>query len=435
MKYFKLFEDWDDESINEANLSGSNKSSNFTPDILQTFHRYVQLSDDQDPQKNMYIDFSTEADAELYKIGSGAISGELESAGIKLSKGTDGIIIMIKTTTELVQVPIYNNNGSLAKKSPAYYVPIKYKGNEYLIAMNKLRKPTGKAVEEWKPDLSSSKNVDVTRPFTPGHPQEAQISQMFVDNTNKDWQFKYNDHIYEVMLIGGANYTGRGHPKTDIELQLSCVDDPAHILTNKNKIQQDIKDGQYKVSLKDKSANFVENWIAPKRAVDIFGQRDLQTQLQKIWDSIKNSDQKSLKGFKKRGSKGNAAALFIGVKDSGYFEWDGKKHSSSVDGWKLPPKALMEAYAGAEKFKGKFDDAIANSFYKGNTPKNPKDFLDNLIPVNDRTVAKNLEPLYIQPQLRNNPSAKGAVFANKIKGKWELNQTWLNQAGLGGKIT
>ena len=433
MKYFKLYENWNGESLSEAKLSGSNRSSNFKPDILQTFHRYVQESPKQDPQQKLYIDFSTESDAELYKIGSGALSGELEPAGIKLPKSTDGIIITIKNATELVQVPIHTKDGSLSSNSPAYYVPIKYKGNEYLISLKDLRKPTGKAVEEWKPELSSSKVGDRTRPFTPGHPQEAEISQMFVDNTTEDWQFKYNDYIFEVMLIGGANYTGPGHPKTDIELQLSCSSDPSHILKNKNGIQKYIKDGQYKVSLKDKSANFVEGWIKPQRAVDIFG-KDLQSQMQKIWDSIKNSDQKTLKGFKKRGSNGNTAALFIGVKDSGYFEWDGKKHSSSVDKWQLPPKALMEAYAGAEKFKGKHNDAIANSFYKGKSPKTPKEFLDNLIPVNERTIKSNMEALYIQPQLRNNPSAKGAIFANKIKNKWVLNENWLAQAGLSGKI-
>ena len=434
MKFFKLFENWNGEAVSEAKLSGTNSRSNFQPGILQTFHRYVQESPKQDPTSGKYIDFSTESDAELYKIGSGKASGELEPAGIKLKKGTDGIIITIKNTTELVQVPIYKKDGSLSSTSPKYYVPIKYNNKEYLIALSDLRKPTGKAVEEWKPDLTSAKTGgDRLRPFTPGHPQEAEICQMFVDNTTADWQFKYNEHIYEVMLIGGANYDGKGHPKTDIELQLSCASDPAHVLKNKHNIQRYIKDGQYKVSLKDKSANFVEGWISPERALDILG-KDLQPQLQKIWNSIKNSDQKTLKGFKKRGSSGNTAALFIGVKDSGYFEWDGKKHSSSVDKWPLPPKALMEAYAGAEKFKGKHVDAIANSFYKGKTPKNPTEFLDNLIPVNEQSIKKNMEALYIQPQLRNNPSSKSAIFANKIKGKWELNDNWLSRAGLKGKI-
>ena len=105
-----------------------------------------------------------------------------------------------------------------------------------------------------------------------------------------------------------------------------------------------------------------QGWINPKRAFDIFG-KDLQEQVQKIWDSVKNSPQKNLKGFKKKGSSGNALALFIGVKDSGYFAWDGKKHSSSVDKWQLSPISLVEAYAGEKKFGAMSQpDAIANCF-------------------------------------------------------------------------
>ena len=435
MKYFKLYENWNGESINEAKLLGSNSKDDFNPSKLQTFHRYVEGSSKQDPQKGMFIDFDTEEDANLYKP---SLSGDkLESAGVKLKKGTSGINITIKSTNDLVQVPKTNKDGSLHANSPDYYVPIKYKNKEYLIALGKLRKPTGKAVEEWNPDLTAIKNVQgVTRPFKAGHPQEQQICEMFVKNTNADWEFEYQKQIFRVDLIGGANYTGNGHPKTDIELNLTCISDPTYKITNKNKIQTEVKDGKYKVSLKDKSANFVEGWIAPKRAVDIFG-KDLQEQVQKIWDSIKNSDQTNLRGFKKNGTKGNAAALFIGVKDSGYYTWNGKKHSSSVDKWQLSPKSLVEAYAGEKKFGGMSQpDAIANCFYKGKTPKDPAEFLDNLIPVNPRSVRKFLEPLYIQPQPRNNPSSKSAILFRKDakSGKWIINNEWLAQAGLAGKI-
>ena len=67
MKYFKLYENWNGESINEAKLLGPNSRDNFQPSKLQTFHRYVEGSDKQNPQKGMFIDFDTENDAELYK--------------------------------------------------------------------------------------------------------------------------------------------------------------------------------------------------------------------------------------------------------------------------------------------------------------------------------------------------------------------------------
>jgi len=436
MKYFKLFENWNGDNLLEASLSGPNRSDNFNPKVLQTFHRYVELNDKHDPQSRELptVDFSTENKAELYKIG--LEDNKAIQAGVQLPKNTDGITIIVKNTTDLVQVPVFKKNGDLSSSSPKYYVPIKYKGKEYLISLKDLRKPTGKAVEEWNPDLSKSKTQQgVVRPFTAGHPQEQQICEMFVANTNKDWQFKFNEYIYEVTLVGGANYRGKGHPKTDIELRLSCITDPTHILKNKSKIQNEVKNGQYKVSLKDKSANFVEGWLGPKRAHDIFGD-DLGEQVQKIWNSIKNADPKTLKGFKKRGITGNTIILFIGVKNSGYFNWEGKKHSSGVDTWKLSPTSLMEAYAGETKFGDMGQpDAIANCFYKGSTPKTPGEFLEELIPVNKSTVKRYMEPLYIQPQGRNNPSAKSSIlFRKDKKGVWTINNEWLAQAGLAGKI-
>ena len=66
MKYFKLYENWNGESLNEAKLLGPNSKDNFQPAKLQTFHRYVEGSSKQDPAKGMLRSFFGDLWTERY---------------------------------------------------------------------------------------------------------------------------------------------------------------------------------------------------------------------------------------------------------------------------------------------------------------------------------------------------------------------------------
>ena len=55
-----------------------------------------------------------------------------------------------------------------------------------------IRKPTGKSVEPLAADLSS-KEKGVFTSFTPGHPQEGQVVSLFIEGTDDNWEFDYNN--------------------------------------------------------------------------------------------------------------------------------------------------------------------------------------------------------------------------------------------------
>ena len=366
--------------INEANLSGA---ATGYPGSLGSFKKYVVDNPKHDPESADDMSYTADRDATLLDI-------DTKEASDSISKGEE-FKITIKSEDKVQQI------------KGGYYVPINYNGKDYLIRTTDIRKPTGKSVEPLAADLSS-KEEGVFTSFTPGHPQEGQVVSLFIEGTDDNWEFEYNGQKFKVEYLGEPDWSGKGKPKTDVEVVLNAAP--------RAELGKDIR-----ISLKAANAMFVENWVIPTRAIQIIGKDELKKEIIDIYDEL-------IEGTLFRsGTKATNLAMFIGTNPNSY----------SVDGrgsYKLNPTQAYEAYLGIEKF-GKDSPATANCFFKGNVPDTPADFIKALVPFTPQTVEDELEDLYLYVR-GSNESRGGSLFINResIDSPWTINSAWKEALGI-----
>jgi hypothetical protein len=349
-----------DIKLSEANLAGP---ATGYPGALGAFTKYVLGN-----SKNKDLDFESDRDASLYDKKLNKISD--------ISKGTK---FKVLATTE--------NDLILAKNS--YYSPIKLSGKQYYIRISDIRKPTGKSVESLPTDVSS-KSKGVFAGFVPGHPQEGKVVELFITDSDDNWNFAYGNQKGQIMYLGEPKWKGKGKPKTDVQISL-----------NKS-LRKDIG-SDLKISLKAGNAEFVENWIIPPRALQILGQNVLKQEILKIL-KLYNSPAKK--------STSKNLALFISTNPNSY-----------PSAYKLDPNQKYEAYLGAKKF-GEDSPAVANCFFKGDVPDTIEKFIKSLIPLNTNTI-DNLEDLYIYVR-GSNESRGSSFFASRATpdSPWKITPEW-----------
>jgi len=367
-------------NINEANLSGA--ATGF-PGPLGAFKKYVVNNPKHDPTSADDMNYTADRDAVLLDI-------DTKTASDNISKG-DEFKITIKSEDKVQQL------------KGGYYVPINYKGKAYLIRTTDIRKPTGKSVEPLSADLSS-KEEGVFTSFTPGHPQEGQVVSLFITGTDDNWEFDYDGKKYKVEYLGEPDWSGKGKPKTDVEIVLNNAP--------REELGKDIR-----ISLKAANAMFVENWVIPSRAIQILGKDELKKEIIDIYNELVAGT------LFKKGTAATNLALFIGTNPNSY----------SIGGrgsYKLNPKQAYEAYLGIEKF-GKDSPATANCFFKGNVPKTPAEFIKELVPFTPSTVEEELEDLYLYVR-GSNESRGGSLFINRetADSPWSINPTWQEALGI-----
>jgi len=369
-----------DISINESNLSGA---ATGYPGPLGSFNKYVVNNTKHDPSSENDMDYTADREAILLDINT-------KEPSDKINKG-DKFKITIKSEDKVQQF------------KGGYYIPINFNGKEYLIRTTDIQKPTGKSVEPISTDIST-KEPGVFTSFTPGHPQEGQVVSLFIEGTDDNWEFDYNGKKYKVEHLGDPDWSGKGKPKTDVEILLNAA--PRAELGN------DIR-----VSLKAANAMFVENWVLPARAIQIIGKDDLKKEVIDIYNELIAGN------LFKKGTSATNLAMFIGTNPNSY----------SVEGrgsYKLNAKQAYEAYLGVEKF-GKDSPATANCFFKGNLPPTPEEFIKELIPFTPNTVDEELEDLYLYIR-GSNESRGGSLFINResTDGPWTINPTWKETLGI-----
>jgi hypothetical protein len=367
-------------NINESNLSGA---STGYPGPLGAFKKYVVNNPKHDPNSADDMNYTADRDTVLLDIDSKTTSDNI-------SKG-DEFKITIKSEDQVQQI------------KGGYYVPINYKGKPYLIRTTDIRKPTGKSVEPLAADLSS-KEKGVFTSFTPGHPQEGQVVSLFITGTDDNWEFDYDGKKYKVEYLGEPDWSGKGKPKTDVEIVLNAAP--------RAELGKDIR-----ISLKAANAMFVENWVIPSRAIQIIGKDELKKEIIDIYNELVAGT------LFKKGTSATNLALFIGTNPNSY----------SIGGrgsYKLNPKQAYEAYLGVEKF-GKDSPATANCFFKGNVPNTPAEFIKELVPFTPKTVEEELEDLYIYVR-GSNESRGGSLFINResIDSPWSINPAWKEALGI-----
>jgi hypothetical protein len=367
-------------SFNEANLSGA---ATGYPGSLGAFKKYVVNNPKHDPSSANDMNYVADKDAVLLDI-------DTKKDSDKISKGEE-FKITIKSEDKVQQL------------KGGYYVPISYKGKEYLIRTTDIKKPTGKSVEPLAADLSS-KEKGVFTSFTPGHPQEGQVVSLFIEGTDDNWEFDYDGKKYKVEYLGEPDWSGKGKPKTDVEILLNAAP--------RAELGKDIR-----ISLKAANAMFVENWIIPSRAIQIISKDELKKEVIDIYNSLIDGT------LFKKGTTATNLAMFIGTNPNSY----------SIGGrgsYKLNPKQAYEAYLGVEKF-GKDSPATANCFFKGQVPNTPEKFIKELVPFTSKTVDEELEDLYLYIR-GSNESRGGSLFINResIDSPWSINSAWKEALGI-----
>ena len=365
--------------INESNLSGA---ATGYPGSLGSFKKYVVDNTKHDPTSPDDMNYTADRDTTLLDI-------DTKTPSNNISKGEE-FKITIKSEDKIQQI------------KGGYYVPISYNGKDALIRTSDIRKPTGKSVEPILPP--PSKETSVFTSFTPGHPQESQVVSLFIEHTDDNWEFDYDGKKYQVEYLGEPKWSGKGKPKTDVEILLN---EPPRA-----ELGTDIR-----ISLKASNAMFVENWVIPSRALQIIGKDDLKKEVIDIYNGLIAGT------LFKKGTTATNLAMFIGTNPNSY----------SIEGsgsYKLTPTQAYEAYLGAEKF-GEDSPATPNCFFKGKVPSTPEKFIKELVPFTPKIVDEELEDLYLYIR-GSNESRGGSLFINResINGPWTINSTWKNELGI-----
>ena len=344
-------------NLKEANLAG--RTTNFSQPT-GAFYKYVE----QNP-KSSEIDYETEKEAILF-------DKETLKQVKKIPKGEKFKILDKKES-------------DLSKKGPSYVTNISYEGEEFLIRLSDILKPSGKQVDFVKVNLADKTKEGVFVPFKAGHGQEEQIVQLFVNTSNPDYSFNHNGKEYTIERVGAPAYKGKGNPKTDVFVKLNKGISP---------FGEDLK-----ISLKAANATFVENWMLPTRFEQIIG---------------KEEGKKIVLEFINKIQKGE-----IGVR-SDYMYWFIK--SKPYNSIELTKEQEYEAYSGADKF-GKDSEATANCYFKGEVPDTIDELINYLRPIEELDADIGLH-------IRGYAKGGNAACFMKEDGIWTINKTWIDLLGI-----
>lgn len=298
--------------IYEANLQGS--TTKFSG-ALGAFKQYVELN-----PKN--VEFKVDKTTFLARM-----DGTLTD--IEVKKGTT-FNIMDRESKLIKRVG--RSDGIRIQLTDRKYK--EYHDKDFLIPLNKILKPTGKEVEALEVDISDKKNPKVFTPFKTGHGHEGQFTEAWIKHTGDIWQFEYKGREYKVLELRAPLGTYKGNPKTDVTVVLDKT--PPKMPSNK-----------LKYSLKASNATYFENWMLPKRFMEIFGKRK--------GSQILNEGLKDLNTTGKIGgtsTRTNSIAPFISK------TWN--------IGDRLNKDEMMEVISGDIKFDE--GEGAANAFFGGDVP-------------------------------------------------------------------
>jgi hypothetical protein len=274
-----------------------------------------------------------------------------------------------------------NKESDLTKKGLSYYTRINYKGKEYLIRLTDILKPSGKQIEFIDVNLDVKTKENVFNNFKAGHGQEKNIVKLLVDTSGKNYEFKYQNKIYEIERVGAPAFKGKGNPKTDVFVKLDKPISP---------YGDDLK-----ISLKAANATFVENWMLPARFEQILGFEDGKRIILDFHQKLQDNK--------------------IGTR-SPYMHWFIKSTPYNSD-YELTREQEYEAYSGANKF-GPNSEATANCYFKGEVPNSIEEFINDLRPINELDADIGL---HLRGYAKGGNAACYIMEDNK---KWVINPTW-----------
>jgi len=372
-----------DINLSEMNLAGP---ATGYKDKFGAFEKYIQNN-----PESLNLTYQIDRDAILYEP-------ELPLTKKDTIKKNESIKIITKNVNDIKTI---GNSG---------YILISYNNNNYLIHLSDIKKPTGKSVEKIDIDISNKNNPKIFHSFTPGHPQEKQVVELFINNSDENWSFDYDNKKYNITYLGDPEWKGKGKPKSDV--QISFNEAP------RAELGKDLR-----ISLKASNAIFVENWILPDRAIQLIGKDNLKKEILDLYKTLLVSN------IFKKGTTANNLAAFVSTKNNTYKIDTG---TESRGPYLLTPEGTFEAYTGSEKF-GENSKGSANCFFKGDVPSTIEEFIKKLEAFTPSTVENDLDKLYLTIR-GSNESRGGSFIFNKVKTKdkeyWTITEPWIKALGI-----
>jgi hypothetical protein len=262
----------------------------------------------------------------------------------------------------------------------------RYSGQDFLIHLNKILKPSGKNVEVMAVDLNDKLNPNVFKPFKAGHGHEGQFTEAWIKGSGDNWQFEYKGKEYKITELRAPekDWSGTGNPKTDVTVVL-------------DKTLAGFKTNMLKYSLKSINATYFENWMLPVRWEQIYGKKRASDLINGI-----------LKELNETGKIGGTTTKTPNV--AGFVA---KKFNY---GPPLSSAQAMEVLTGNIKF-GVNGEGSANMFYGGDVPKTP-DMIQKII-ANSQMASKYAGKLKAGLSIRGSTKPGNYVICTKgEEGKW-----------------
>lgn len=370
--------------LNEANLSGT---ATGYPQTYGAFIKYVQDNDKH-------------------------IVGDANDIKYKADKNTTLLDANFNPAEEIKKREEFNilikNADDLVKKGVSTYALISFNNKKFYIKISDILKPSGKEVAKYEPEIDKS-DPSVYHTFTPGHPQEKQVVELFINKSNKNWGFKYLNKFYTITYLGDPEWKGKGNPKSDVQISF-------------NKDLKPEIGPNFQISLKAGNAVFVENWVIPSRALQLFNAEDLKKELLDIQTTANRG-----KLFKKQSTAKNLA-FFISTRPDVYTINTGTETRGS---YKLSEESKYEAYTGDKKF-GVESKGRANCFFKGAVPDTIEKFIKQVKPIKGNL--DQFEDLYIHFR-GTNESRGGSLVFKRIEQedgsvRYEITDLWKSALGI-----
>ena len=199
---------------------------------------------------------------------------------------------------------------------------------------------------------------------------ESQITSLFTPNT----KFSYKGEDYQT-LIAGKPCPPRGECKTDTFI-----------------LAQDESGGrrEFKISVKQTNADFLENKISMERAIQIFGsEKETEDILSKSLKEIQNSFEEDYLVLFRKYRKTGANTMKIGWK----FELLNKTSGDKSGELQLTEKQLTDIYAGTNLASEKANSSVGGELISGSGIANFILVADSLKEYTAQEVMNKIEPI------------------------------------------
>ncbi|MCD8412169.1 hypothetical protein [Tenacibaculum finnmarkense] len=211
--------------------------------------------------------------------------------------------------------------------------------------------------------------------------KHGETERKIISKFEEQSEFTFKNIIYEILEIGKPK-PSKGECKTDVYILAK------NKLTNTNK--------EFKISIKQSDADFLENKISLERALEILG-CDAQNIIQKSIISVRQSFEDDYLVYFNKFKRTEAKCFKIGWK----FEFINKSGGERSGEMKLTDSQKIDVYSGSNLNINKKNSLVNHNIRENsgianyileveNTTENLNYYLDKLIPIEQFAVKQDI---------------------------------------------